>query len=190
MLIAETDAEVALHTWINLKRAPYWGRPPIPVELNRSMHMLGSIMPLLFLSLDYLYIETRNIPSQWGTVIPKRIIKMRGTDNFITANFPSSDNYLRLRGILSFTRDVYSSTKALKSRDLFELSPLVKKLYDSSNKFREIRNYFTHLDEVLSNPSKHWITGSTYTSPVIEYVDTAVDCGHLIFSGNKIYFTS
>jgi hypothetical protein len=71
-------------------------------------------------------------------------------------------------------RDVYNllySLNNIKKEELMELSPFVPKLFGHANKFRQIRNFFTHLDQILTTKmDENGITGSKSTNCGIEYV--------------------
>jgi hypothetical protein len=73
--------------------------------------------------------------------------------------------------------------------NLMELESPIKQLSENAGQFRDIRNFFTHLDKVLSEPDKHGVTGATHTNCGIVYTDTARGCRHLVLAGDKIHFT-
>jgi hypothetical protein len=69
-----------------------------------------------------------------------------------------------------------------------ELSPFINQMYDHANKFREVRNFFTHLDEVLTNMDKYGITGAVKTNCNITYTANAKSCVHLVWHKNVFHF--
>jgi hypothetical protein len=108
--------------------------------------------------------------------------------------FLQSNEYATLRSILSLTGDIYNLTTALlkiKNGSLLELEASIRKLFDCANMFREVRNFFTHLDDVLTDMDKHGITGSANTDCGIQYTVKAKGCVHLVWNSddNSIHFT-
>lgn len=159
---------------------------------NRGAHhFILRNVPFLFEVIEALYLETKKLPlhSQKGT--SKKEID---SDYVITIGLflPASD-YGILRTILSLTGDIYNLTKPLlnaKEDSLMELREPIQTLYNHANIFRSARNFFTHLDEVLTNMDHHGITGSATTNCGITYKDKAKGCVHLVWDGiNTIHFT-
>jgi hypothetical protein len=70
-----------------------------------------------------------------------------------------------------------------------ELTPFIQDLYNYSNKFRAVRNFFTHLDEVFTDMDEHGVSGVRKTNCGIEYESTATSCVHLIWEKNILHFT-
>ena len=153
-------------------------------------HPIRSILPFVFQTLDSLYIATRGIPSPWTNIIPAGV-KMGGTNNFIIDIPLSPKDYALLRAVLSLTSDLYSLLTPLKKTgNLMELSSPLLQLHRNTKQFKDVRDFFTHLDERLSKLSVHGITGATKTNCGVEYTDTAQECFHLRLIGDKIHFTS
>ncbi|MDZ4649878.1 hypothetical protein ORM67_04575 [Bacillus cereus] len=170
------ELESATHWWLFERRESF----------NESMY---TVLPFIFQSLDALYITTRNIPTKWtknellrGSVNGTRSKKIILPD--------SAEDYIILRSSLSFVSDLHLLLKALiKKGNLMELEEPITHLYDEINKFRDVRNFFTHLDDRLLGLENHGISGKTTTNCGIEYGEDAVDCLHLVVLGNKIHFT-
>lgn len=154
-------------------------------------HYILRLIPFLFDVLNSLYIETRKLPLlQAVSGIQSKQVK---EDYLITIgiHLPPED-YATLRVILSLMGDVYNlltPLTKLSQRQLMELSPFIHNLYAEANKFREVRNCFTHLDEVLTDMDKHGVTGPVKTNSGIDYLPSAKGCVHLKWNNNVIHFT-
>lgn len=104
--------------------------------------------------------------------------------------FLPSDEYTTLRIILSLMGDIYNLLTPLKQKNqLMELTPFIQQLYHTANRFRKVRNFFTHLDAVLTDMDRHGITGAINTNCGITYTTTAKSCVHLVWYQNALYFT-
>lgn len=154
-------------------------------------HFIIRNVPFLFEVVEALYLETKKLPlhSQKGSV-KQEIDK----DYVLTIGMflPAAD-YGTLRTLLSLCGDIYNITSLLlnaKNGSLMELREYIQSLDDYANKFKDARDFFTHLDEVLSKMDKHGITGSLSTNCGITYGKNAKGCVHLIWDGNNtIHFT-
>jgi hypothetical protein len=62
-------------------------------------------------------------------------------------------------------------------------------LNKSANQFRATRNFFTHLDQALSNPDKHGISGALDTGYGMQYTEATKGAMHIILAGDTLYFT-
>jgi hypothetical protein len=149
-------------------------------------------IPLLFQTLDSLYIETRKLPlySQSGMMTKT----VHDSYTFTLGIFLSPTDYATLRSILSLSGDVYWTLFPLKDRtsdELQELEKPVKSLYDYAERFREIRNFYTHLGEAITNKmDRHGVSGPLSTKTGITYESTTQYCVHLLWEkNNTIYFT-
>lgn len=154
-------------------------------------HYIIRIIPFLFDVLNSLYIETRKLPLRQAVsgAQPKKVDQ----DYLITIGFflPPQD-YSTLRLILSLVGDIYNLLTPLTRVDqneLMELSPYVNSLFNEADKFRNVRNCFTHLDEIFTDMDKHGITGAAKTNCGIEYMPSAKGCVHLVWADNVIHFT-
>ncbi len=107
-------------------------------------------------------------------------------------NLPiTPQKYFYLRGVIALLSDIYFLAEILiNDNNLQELEKPLKNLYAETNKFREARNFFTHLNERLSNTTKHGITGELSTNCGINYGSSAIGCFHLILIGNILHFTN
>lgn len=153
-------------------------------------HYVVRCIPLLFHTLDALYIETRKLPlrSQSGKT------SQTVTTSYTTLYgiFLNPTDHAVLRSILSLSGDVYEVLKPMNSlsgTDLSELESPVKKLYADALIFRQLRNFFTHLREAITDMDRHGISGSMLTAAGITYASSAEHCIHLMWENNTIYFT-
>jgi hypothetical protein len=69
-----------------------------------------------------------------------------------------------------------------------ELESPISLLSQTANKFRDIRNFFAHLNDMLLKPSER-IAGACQTDCGIEYGDAAKECFHLVLVENSIHFS-
>ena len=84
----------------------------------------------------------------------------------------------------------YNSLKILKENNhLAELSPFINELFEHADKFRRVRNIFTHVDEVLTVMDKHGVNGPAKTEYAIVYTEAAKGCTHLVWDKNVLHFT-
>jgi hypothetical protein len=151
-------------------------------------HFILRLIPFLFQVIESLYIQTRKLPLSLDRGPTN--IEVGGSYVINFNMFLPSDEYTTLRVILSLMGDIYNPVKVLKENDkLMELTPFIQQLYDHANKFRKVRNFFTHLDEVLTDMDKHGITGPAKTNCGIEYASSAKGCVHLVWHQNVLHFT-
>ena len=127
------------------------------------------------------------------TSISGRRIKTVSESYTITYGiFLKPSDYAAMRSILSLSGDIYEmlhSLKKLEKKDLLELDMPIKKLYNYSLTFIEIRDMFTHLGEALTDMQRHGISGSETTQSGITYSASAKHCIHLVWDVDTIYFT-
>lgn len=150
------------------------------------------VVPFLLKVVEALNFEIKNLP-----LYSQRGIQDKEIDAeyiFTLGMFLQGNGYSVLRTILSLVGDIYNSTLSLKKRgngSLLELKDPIERLFDSTNRFRYARNFFTHLDEVLTKMDEHGITGSAVTNCGIQYKEHAKGCVHLVWDDIKqtIHFT-
>lgn len=151
-------------------------------------HFVLRLIPFLFEVIESLYIQTRKLPIHPGIGASNK--EVGGSYVITFSMFLSADDYTTLRVILSLMGDIYNLLTPLIQKDqLMEISPLIQQLYDHANKFRKVRNFFTHLDEVFTDMDKHGITGALKTNCGIVYTTTTRGCVHLVWYRNTIHFT-
>ncbi len=190
MLSEEVDIIVALHWWCWERIAPN-NHITASEEIQESTHLLETVAPFIFQTLDYLYVSIEHIPTPWTSKIPGRG-KTGGKRSLAILNFPPPQEYLLLRSLLSLTSDIQDTTGSLLHKtkgNLMELEPLLKNLRDSTNHFIDVRNLFTHLGERLLQYDKHGITGATKTKYGLEFSDDAEDNLYIVFSEDTIHFS-
>ncbi|TXR91218.1 hypothetical protein DN390_29635 [Bacillus sp. SH7-1] len=171
------ELESATHWWFVERRKD---------SFNESMY---TVLPFIFKNLDALYIITRNIPREWtkNELLRGRVNGTR-SKKIILPN--SLVDYINLRSSLSFVSDLHLLLKTLiEEGNLMDLEEPIEHLYNEISKFRDVRNFFTHLDERLLKLEKHGVSGKNTANCGIEYGEDAVECFHLVLSGNKIHFT-
>jgi hypothetical protein len=148
-------------------------------------------VPLLFDTLDSLYMETRKLPLHSQSGITGKTVSKSYT--FTLGIFLNPTDYATLRSILSLSGDVYGTLSPLKdmtSNELHELEIPIKTLFGYSDRFREIRNFYTHLGEAITNMDRHGVSGPLTTKSGLTYDATAQHCVHLQWEkNNTIYFT-
>jgi hypothetical protein len=101
-------------------------------------------------------------------------------------------DYATLRSVLSLSGDVYEMLAPLNNltkEELLELEAPVKILCRYSERFKDIRNFYTHLGEALTNMVRHGISGPIITESGNTYAPTARHCVHLVWDNSTIYFT-
>jgi len=153
-------------------------------------HWITKNLPFLFDTLDALHPETRKLPlrSKAGLIDREVTTAYTFTYNMVL----SAQDYGTLRSIVSLSGDVYNLLTPLVNvnpESLLELSAPIKELYKLSISFRGVRNFFTHLNEVLTNMDKHGISGPVTTDCHLSYTKSAKSCVHLVWDNNTIYFT-
>ncbi|CAN7409417.1 hypothetical protein LJR015_004007 [Peribacillus frigoritolerans] len=115
---------------------------------------------------------------------------MGGSRNFVINLRLTPAEYFHLRGILAMTADMYRITTAIvNNTETGALKPHLNKIKRSSNKFRDLRNFFEHIDDRLINLNEHGISGETNTNCGISYQENTVDCFHLVFDGTSFHFS-
>lgn len=88
------------------------------------------------------------------------------------------------------TADMYRITTAIvKNTETGDLKPHLNKIKRSSNKYRDLRNFFEHIDDRLTDFNKHGISGETNTNCGIYYQENAKECFHLVFDGSSFHFS-
>jgi len=191
-LVDRKNIDAASHWWTFEKISDSIGRVTATEDVQSSLSRAKIILPFMFDALNALYVATRQIPVPWTNNMPFRY-KDGGAYNLIISLPLSAEHYQLLRAVLSLSRDIYSATdsisKSMKRSGVSELEPILEQLFKNSNQFRDARNFFTHLDEVLSKPDKHGITGALITSTGTEFTSTTKGAEYIILAGDKLYFT-
>lgn len=137
------------------------------------------MISLLFLILNSLNKEIKKLPLR---SISGQNSNMISNSEVITIGiFLSPEQYSTLRSILSLTGDVYNLCKSLlKSQNLMDLKESIENIFENANKFRKLRNFFTHIGEIIINKRKHGIDGPINSPSGLKYTKESKDNIHLI----------
>lgn len=169
-----------------IQSAIHWWSAERYGSLNPNIR---TVLPFAFQTLDSLYLATRNFPTKWTNSEPMTI-QVGGERNLVITLPLSPEGYILVRSVLSFTSDIYFLMEALiKTGNLMELDFAIKELHREADKFREIRNFYTHLNERITNLDAHGISGEHDTKCGIKYTDSSQDNFHLVISDDKIHFS-
>jgi hypothetical protein len=142
----------------------------------------------LFQVIGSLYTQTRKLPLSPSLGATNK--EVGGAYVITISMFLPSDEYTTFRVILSLIGDMYNRLTPLKEKNqLMELTPFIQQLYHTANRFRKVRNFFTHLEAVLTDMDMHGITGAINTNCGITYTTTAKSCAHLVWYQNVLHFT-
>jgi hypothetical protein len=110
----------------------------------------------VFQVIESLYFQTRKLPLHPGSGSTNK--QVSDSCAITISMFLPPEQFTTLRVILSLVDDIYNSLKILKENNhLAELSPFINELFEHADKFRRVRNFFTHLDEVLTDMDKHGV---------------------------------
>lgn len=146
------------------------------------------LLPFLFETLDALYATVLRFPDEWASDIPMRI--QSGATHSMYIGIPLSPDALSLlRAAIGLVGDAFCIAKRLSLIDLRNLADPISRLLAQLEQFRDLRNFFAHLDDRLSNLDRHGITGTIQTNCGIEY-NGANGCFHIVLLGNVLHFSS
>jgi hypothetical protein len=119
----------------------------------RNAQGLGSkvvgLMPLMFRTLDALYLVTRKLPIVGISGARKN--KAKDKPNVFTFGLIlEASKYATLRSILALAGDlILVSNKLMTLPNLLELGQFILHIHKQAEKFEDTRNFFTHMDEAL-----------------------------------------
>jgi hypothetical protein len=150
---------------------------------------LVALMPLMFRTLDALYVETRKLPIVG--ISGARWRKPRDKPDIFTLglNLQASE-YNTLRSILALAGDLALVLEKLKDlRQPAEVGQFIKPLHERAEKFREARNFFTHIDEALRDYSKHAGPVPHVLDCGVRFTANAKNNIYLIWENNTLYFS-
>lgn len=148
----------------------------------------GPLIQLLFDTLSSLHFVTRSLPLEWTST---SAAITSGAIHALYWKLPRDPHQLvPLRSSITLAGDLSEILNALLGRQLLELKEPLVLLSESVKPFRSVRNFFVHLEERLSNPDRHGITGSKSTGCGIAYTPAARGCLHVILQGNQLHFTN
>jgi hypothetical protein len=147
-----------------------------------------TLIPLLFKTIDALYLETRKLPL--AAISGARIRREDRSDLFIFGLWLNDTDYVTLRSILGLAGDLREVLESLKRvPNQLELSQFITPLYKEAQKFGDARDFFTHMDEALRDHSKHGIHGPITLGCGIEFTSNVRNSVYLIWDKNRIYFS-
>ena len=167
------------------RRAVYFWEQGRKDSINDSVFKL---LPFVFYTLDSLYDITRKLPNREPTFDGE--IPIIDAQRFFVLGLPEDEDYKNVRLTLALVSDLYFLLEGIKNQgNLMEIKSVIIKMNDESRKFSDIRNFFTHLDERISNLERHGIDGETITNCGIRYNSTAKNCFHLVVGKGEIHFS-
>ncbi|WP_158738617.1 hypothetical protein [Alteribacillus sp. YIM 98480] len=171
----EQNVNLAIHWWEN-------------ENLNSSNNNnIKTTIPWLFKTGGALFKSIRYLTT--GEIENVTSIQMAGENNVVINLEISPSEYFQLRGILAMTADLYRISTALGKQDTGKLKTHLNKVKRYSNKFRDLRNFFEHIDSRLINLDQHGISGETTTDCGIHYSPDTKNCFHLVFDGTSFHFS-
>src|SRR5213594_2674639 len=100
------------------------------------------------------------------------------TDSTLTIGMLlDAKDHATLRSTLSLTGDIYNMAHALlENRCLLELEKPIRDLYDIAKKFRHARDFFTHIEQVLTDMKGNGISGPKISKSGLKYSGSAKSC--------------
>jgi hypothetical protein len=170
------QVQIAISWWIQSRKAQ--GANPKVVEL----------MPLMYKTLDALYLETRKLPFHARSGVNMK--PHDKADSFIFGLWLKDPDYVTLRSILALAGDLILVLEKLTTLPkLLELRQFLTPLRKQAEKFGDARHFFTHMDEALRDHSIHGISGPITLECGIEFTVNATNNVYLIWNDNTIYFS-
>jgi hypothetical protein len=126
--------QIAINGWFQSRKAR--GTTPNPKVVT--------LMPLLFKTLDALYLETRKLLLSARSGATTR--RKERADVFTLGLWLNDINYVTLRSILGLAGDLREVLESLKRvPNQLELSQFTTPLYKEAQKFGDDRDFFTHM---------------------------------------------
>ncbi|OEC58377.1 hypothetical protein [Pseudomonas sp. AP42] len=157
-------------------------------QQHEADFMLPTLLSFLFQTVDALYCAVKNFPDTWTKAEPVKIVS-GGTQSMYIRFNAGPDALFMQKSAISLTGDIWCILKRLNKEKLFDLEQPVSALIDLLDEFRDLRNFYAHLDERLSDLKNNGFTGSCETGCGIRY-ENAKECFHMILVGNTFYYTS
>ncbi|MEH6962872.1 hypothetical protein V7079_17840 [Priestia megaterium] len=173
MMMLENEIGSAVHWWT--------------VENQSVDRVFVNTVPWIFKTGDALYGSVKHLIPQEE---PQKMGMMMSGQRNVIINLPiTPPSYFHLRGILAMTADLYRITDALlKSTSVVNAESHLKKIKKGSNKFRDLRNFFEHIDDRLINLDKHGVSGEINTNCGIDYLEDTQGCFHLLYDGTLSFY--
>ena len=143
---------------------------------------------LMYKTLDALYLETKNkLPLKTTQNVNKK--PKEDADRITFALWLTDESYTALRTILALVGDLIFTSQMLRSlRGLAGLQSHVNNIFNESNKFRDARNFFTHMDHHLGNRIDHGVSGPKTIGCGVEFKSGTINNAYLIGENNTLYF--
>ena len=152
-------------------------------------HFIVRLLPFLFDTLDALYFVTRSLPLQ-PMVGGMTGIQLTSPYSLTIGISLEPKDHVTLRSTLSLTGDIYNISYVLiKNKHLLELEKPLNDLFNVANKFRNARDFFTHIEQMMTDMKGNGISGPVASKSNLRYTNTAKSCVHLIWHDNKMYYT-
>jgi hypothetical protein len=150
---------------------------------------LVALMPLMFRTLDALYLETRKLPIVGVSGARWRKPKDKPDVFTLGLNLEASE-YVTLRSILALAGDLALVSDQLKDlRQPPALGQFIKPLNEQAKRFHDARNFFSHMDEALRDYSKHAAPVPHRLDCGVEFTATATNNVYVIWENNTLYFS-
>lgn len=147
------------------------------------------LMPLMFRTLDALYLVTRNLPIVGVSGANKNKSK-DNPDAFTFGLVLEAHEYATLRSILALTGDlIFVSDNMQHLPGLLELGKSISDIYKRADNFRDARHFFTHMDEALRDHAKHGISGPVTLDCGVRFTDNAKNNVYVIWDHTTLYFS-
>jgi hypothetical protein len=148
-----------------------------------------ALMPVVFRTLDALYVETRKLPIVGISGARWRKPKDKPDVFTLGLNLEASE-YATLRSILALGGDLTLVLEKLKDlRQPPEVGCFIKPLHVHAEKFRDARHFFSHMDEALRDYSKHGVSGPATLDCGLHFTANATNNIYLIWENNTLYFS-
>jgi len=168
----------------HISQAAHWWRAENDVDDE-----VYSLLLFLFRNLDALYVTVSNFPKKWAPDETTNICSS-GTHGMYLDIPLAPGRFAILRSAISLSGDIFCIVKRLSNLNIGNISDSVIEFGDYLDEFRELRNFFAHLDDRLADLDHHGITGEHDTNCGIRYTKNSKGCFHMLIIGNTLHFSS
>jgi hypothetical protein len=149
---------------------------------------VSGLLFFLFQLLETLHYAAGEFPSQWAPVQHAGV--SQGGRHGLTINLEiGPKDFHAFRAAVGVVGDMYCIAKRLEAARTADAAPVILRLREALEPFRELRNFFAHLDDHVTNLDQHGITGELQTPVGIHYPPESIGNFHLVISGNTVNFT-
>lgn len=180
-----------LHVWYQKLPLPAWTPQPQqpPPQPIADAFRMSKLLSGLFTTLDTLYWVSRRLPPHWAASKQNVRVCGGGYNVFVCLPLPPTE-YGTVRAVISLSGDAEMILRTILGKyQPSGLEPSLQQLRASLSDFREIRNFFAHLDERLENPEHHGITGAAATDCGIQYGAGTRGNFHLVLCDDALHFS-